>query len=276
LFLFDEDKTPVRLIQSDVPNRFRPYDEIFSEYSFVLNRYAFSIFKNEKKIQIFQIKPKIVRVLSDQATEKIDHNDTKIEYHFVPFQEIPTWGFRGMESFGSSRGYIWSRTIPMIKDTLIWGHGPDTYPIYFPQHDTEGKIEFLASPERLVDKPHNLYLQFATNTGALSLIAFLAMIFIHIIQSGQLYRKILARPLEGENREIINPKSKNLSIDFNHPFFGLSVGLLTGIIGYLGAGIFNDSIVSVAPVFWVLFGTGLSVNEMIKKKFQSKKFEADT
>ncbi|MBR2626740.1 MAG: O-antigen ligase domain-containing protein, partial [Peptococcaceae bacterium] len=38
------------------------------------------------------------------------------------------------------------------------------------------------------------------------------------------------------------------------------------IIGYLGAGFFNDSIVSVAPIFWALFGVGIAVNCLNKKQ----------
>jgi hypothetical protein len=33
-----------------------------------------------------------------------------------------------------------------------------------------------------------------------------------------------------------------------------------GVIGYLAAGFFNDSIVSVAPLFWILLGIGISIN----------------
>ncbi|HBM75914.1 MAG TPA: O-antigen ligase domain-containing protein, partial [Clostridiaceae bacterium] len=38
------------------------------------------------------------------------------------------------------------------------------------------------------------------------------------------------------------------------------LAIFTAICGYLGAGFFNDSVVSVAPVFWVLLGLGTAIN----------------
>jgi hypothetical protein len=34
-------------------------------------------------------------------------------------------------------------------------------------------------------------------------------------------------------------------------------------MGYLGAGVFNDSVVSVAPVFWVVLGAGMRQNALL-------------
>ena len=39
---------------------------------------------------------------------------------------------------------------------------------------------------------------------------------------------------------------------------------MLAIIGYLGAGFFNDSVVPVAPIFWILLGTGIAVNYLVK------------
>lgn len=40
-------------------------------------------------------------------------------------------GFYGKERLGSARGYIWSRSLPLLKDTLITGYGADNYALYF-------------------------------------------------------------------------------------------------------------------------------------------------
>ena len=37
------------------------------------------------------------------------------------------------------------------------------------------------------------------------------------------------------------------------------------IVGYLAAGMFNDSIVSVAPVFWILLGVGAALNTINRR-----------
>ncbi|MGL4789836.1 MAG: hypothetical protein ACRCW1_00385, partial [Anaerotignaceae bacterium] len=40
---------------------------------------------------------------------------------------VETFGFEGNESFGTNRGYIWSRTIPILKETILIGKGAGTY-----------------------------------------------------------------------------------------------------------------------------------------------------
>ena len=42
--------------------------------------------------------------------------------------------------------------------------------------------------------------------------------------------------------------------------------MFAAVVGYLGAGIFNDSVVSVAPIFWILLGCGIAVNYLIQKE----------
>ena len=44
-------------------------------------------------------------------------------------------GFEGKEKLSSSRGYIWSRTIPLLDECLITGYEPDTFVFIFPQND---------------------------------------------------------------------------------------------------------------------------------------------
>ena len=37
-------------------------------------------------------------------------------------------------------------------------------------------------------------------------------------------------------------------------------------MGYLAASMFNDHIVSVAPLFWIILGIGISINFRLKSK----------
>ena len=150
----------------------------------------------------------------------------------------------GLEKLGSNRGYIWGRTLPLLKGYFIVGSGPDNYPITFPQDDFIAKVNTFNDSTIVVDKPHNLYLQIATNTGALSLLSLLALWGIYIISSLKLYSKIVFDSLE--------------------KYMGAST--LIGVIGYLSAGIFNDSVTSVAPLFWLILGLGISINVRLKSK----------
>ena len=155
----------------------------------------------------------------------------------------PTFGFKGNEKIGSSRGYIWSRSLPMVPQHLFLGTGPDTFVLYFPQNDLLGKYWAYGTTNTVVDKPHNLYLQILLNDGGIALLAFLTIMILYVIDSIRLYA------LKSEYRK--------------NQIFGMAICF--GIIGYLFAGLFNDSVVSVAPVFWILLGVGIAVNYKNRK-----------
>jgi hypothetical protein len=154
-----------------------------------------------------------------------------------------TFGFKGNERFASSRGYIWSRSIPLLKNNIIFGGGPDTYAAQFPQHDYVGKLIAFDKTNEIVDKPHNMYLQMGINTGVLSLIAFIFMLGVYFISSIRTYYKI----------EVWDERK----------YYG--VALFTAVLGYAAAGLANDSLLSVAPVFWVILGMGISCNYLNTK-----------
>jgi hypothetical protein len=159
-----------------------------------------------------------------------------------------TFGFKGNEKLGSERGYIWSRAFPMLKDNLLLGGGPDTFAFRFPQNDLIGKYYAYDTPNMVIDKPHNLYLQLALNNGLIALLAFLAIMIIYVVDSIKLY----AFKEYYEKSQV----------------FG-SVTCL-GVVGYLFAGLFNDSVISVAPVFWIVLGVGIALNYMNRKENNKK------
>ena len=53
--------------------------------------------------------------------------------------------------------------------------------------------------------------------------------------------------------------------NFDSLFAQVGVAILAAVLGYAVAGLFNDSVVSVAPVFWVLLGIGISINLRLSK-----------
>lgn len=148
---------------------------------------------------------------------------------------------KGFERAGSARIYIWSRTVPMLKNTVILGSGPDTFAIEFPQDDYIGKINAYGTTNMIVDKPHNIYLQIAVNTGIMSLLAFLAIIIVYIAAGAKTY-------LAGNNGS-------------NIATYGTAI--FVGICSYLVTGLFNDSVLGVSPIFWVLLGAGFACSKAI-------------
>lgn len=156
-------------------------------------------------------------------------------------------GFEGKEQLGSSRGYIWSRTLPLLKNCLIKGYGADTFTYVFPQNDVLAKYysysQFNAGFYITVDKPHNMYLQMFYSNGLIALIAFLVIVVFYLVDCFRLYA--LRREYRREQT--------------------MGAAIMLGVVGYLTAGLFNDSVVSVAPVFWILLGTGAALNTINRR-----------
>ncbi len=153
----------------------------------------------------------------------------------------------GLEKLASNRGYIWGRTIPLIKDFIFIGSGPDNYPLAFPQDDFLAKSSAYYDSNIVIDKPHNLYLQIVINTGLFSLISLLIVLVTYIIDSIRLYSKT--------------------EFDSLYKYIGSSCFI--SVIGYLAAAMFNDNVVSVTPVFCIIWAIGISVNYTLKRSFQN-------
>ena len=143
----------------------------------------------------------------------------------------------------SGRGYIWDRTLPLLKKYFWLGSGPDTFAIAFPNGDLVSMNNF-GYGNQLMTKPHCMYLQIAVQTGVPSLIALLIFWGWYIVSSFRLYWK---NSFEGYLSK-----------------FG--VAILASVIGYLIMGLTNDSSITVAPIFFVLTGMGLGINHVLKSE----------
>ncbi len=146
-------------------------------------------------------------------------------------------------SLANNRGFIWNRTIPLLKKYFFLGSGPDTFIIAFPNHDLVGLYNSGHGNE-IITKPHNMYLQIGVQTGVISLIALLTFFIWYFIDCLKLYWK--------------NNYDNYLSF--------IGVGIFTATIGYLILGITNDSCVTVSPIFYTLIGIGLGINYKLKSE----------
>jgi O-antigen ligase len=164
----------------------------------------------------------------------------------VNLRKVPHGGFKNKQDFATGRGYIWSRTFPLMSETLLLGHGADTFAMYFPQDDFTGKYyDYNWHDETkpiIIDKPHNFILLNFVNTGGISAIALTAIIIIYIIQSFKLYRK---------------------SIQYDI-FSRIGAGIYLGIIAFFVAGMVYDTSVNVMPSIYGLLGIGISCNYFVK------------
>lgn len=189
-------------------------------------------FKEDGNLEYIEMKPiDLYFIVEDGQPYAINslNSATSIEYP-------PQLGFKGNERFGSGRGMIWSRSLPLLKDSWLIGSGPDTFFLRYPQNDLVGKLNY-GSPRIIVDKPHNWFLQIAVNIGIPALISVIAVYVM-------LFRLFMNR--------------SNL----------ISLSIFSGVSAYYFGGLINDSIPSVAPTFWVLLGMAIYVALSDKSKVQ--------
>lgn len=146
--------------------------------------------------------------------------------------------FDGYEKAFSGRGYIWGRSFPIAFRHFLWGTGPDTFALVFPQNDYLMRAN--TGPdiyEQIITKPHNMYLQTAVLTGGLSLLCLLAFWCNYI----RLFWK-KRKDDRGKAGETL-----------------IRTGIFLGVCGYLLMGLLNDSSLATAPVFWGLIGVGIAL-----------------
>jgi len=165
----------------------------------------------------------------------------------IKLDKVESMGFEDNQGFATYRGYIWSRTLPLLKDTLLLGKGADTYAIYFPQDDYAGRYNigyYKDTQNTIIDKPHNMYLGWAVNTGVVSMIALVAVFVIYLIESIKVYRK---HTYEG-------------FIDY------IGMGIFIAIVGFMVSGLVNDTTIQMMPLVYVFLGMGFAINHMLKEK----------
>lgn len=216
-------------------------DDKYKNYDITLGR-----MNNASVLVVQQGSIKLYFQLSLSKITMIDNKGYEVKWG-----PVASAGFKGKEKLGSARGYIWSRAIPLLKHTVLFGYGPDTFAVHFPQNDLKGKLYAYGDMWMFVDKPHDIYLQSAINTGIISLIALIALFGMYFVKSVKMYFRC----------------------DYSKFTQIAGAAIFTAVFGYLIAGFFNDSIVSIAPVFWTLLGLGIAVNHINKPEKSIKNIE---
>ena len=146
-----------------------------------------------------------------------------------------------MSSLASGRGYIWNKTIAILKDYIFFGSGADTYALVYPNGDFVDKYN-NGYDNLILTKPHSLYLQIAVQTGVLSLICFLVFYLWYFISSLCLYFRQR----------------------FDNLLTVTGFAIMLGTAGYMISGLANDSTVTISPLFWALMGIGIGINHRVR------------
>lgn len=144
-------------------------------------------------------------------------------------------------NLASGRGYLWNKTIAILKNYVLFGSGADTFVFAYPNNDFVDRYN-NGYDNMFITKPHNLYLQIAVQTGILSLICFLVFYLWYFISSLRIYyRQRLDNPL------VIT-----------------GFAAVLGTFGYMISGLANDSTITISPLFWAMMGVGIGINYRIK------------
>lgn len=233
LLSFSEDKTNVCLTDS-AGNTVLPVqtsaDEI--QLPFADDAYATVADWNDYTILLVYLENTTLQFIEEDGIYYYYTDWDKID----SMVEIPHVDFHGLESLGSGRVYIWSRILPLLKNYIFVGSGPDTFAEVYPQNDYVGKMIYAENPGRIMERAHNDYLMRWVQTGLLSLICLLVFY-------GLFFKKCL-------------PYYKTSTLESTDSQLGL--GCMLGCIGYLVCCFFSDSTLYTTPAFFVFIGLALA------------------
>lgn len=168
----------------------------------------------------------------------------------APLKNVERVGFEGKYAMASGRGYIWACTIPLLKDHLITGAGPDNFAFEFPNDDFvwikyNGAVQYFANP-------HNMYMLIWVEEGLIALIAFIFLYGLFIVRAIKMCYRRRKRSYEADT-------------ELTEDAEGVVIVTAIGTTAYMVAGLANDHMVCVAPVFWVLLGVGYAAEAMWKR-----------
>ena len=170
--------------------------------------------------------------LADRKYKKLDiERDLKVAEYI---------GFEGKGKLGSNRGYLWSRSLPIMLNNIIIGTGQDTFITEFPQNDIYARqVEtFGWEPGILIDKPHNTFIQIGIHSGLISLIVILTGLILLITKSAK-------------------------NILYNNANYEYSL-VIVALFGFLLSSIFNDSILAITPIVYIFLG--IAVKGILKSE----------
>lgn len=226
----DSNNNPVSLVINDNGLMIVANNPSFEDFSFDIN--------NEEGL---------IRVLFSGNNFYMKEYEGKLKiigysFRLLDIREIKKSSLQFPETLFSGRGIIYNGLLPSVKDHLLFGNGPDTTILSYPQDDILGKINTFHSPIILVSKPHSLYLQILHDLGLFAFLIFVGLISYYAITSVKLYIKLINN-------------QKNM----------MGGAIAISIMSYLIASICYDSTVHISPIFWILLALGIIINKLNQK-----------
>ncbi|MFW6386967.1 MAG: O-antigen ligase family protein [Bacillota bacterium] len=150
---------------------------------------------------------------------------------FSDANTVATGDGEEVQRAGSNRILIYQTSLPLLLENPVLGSGLDTFDLVFPQET----YQEIVGTESIVDKAHNEYLQLGVTAGLPALVAYLVFLCF-----------------------VFHRGWRNWKQDDS----GLRAALLIAFLAYIVQAFFNISVVSVAPIFWIVMGLNIAVNRV--------------
>ena len=133
------------------------------------------------------------------------------------------------DSVGTKRMLIWKRTVALLPDFWLFGCGIELLINHCFDHMNGGALHAF-------DRAHNEYLNLWVTEGIVALVIYLVFLFALFLPGIAMFMK---NKKTGEVRHIGDEVSKIALFAF---------------FGYIAQAFFNNSVVQVAPYFWMICG----------------------
>lgn len=140
-----------------------------------------------------------------------------------------------MKSLFTGRGYIWINIVPILDEVIFIGKGSGNFVNVFKQYDYVGLLKSQGTSNIIIDRPHNMFLQYSMDIGVVGTVALFGMIMI-----------ILCKWV----RENVKRGRDNRLMSY--PTFA-------GIVVFLMFSMLNDSLVILSPYMWLGLGLNLGL-----------------
>ncbi len=185
----------------------------------------------------------VEKKLFSPAKVYAEKSSTTVDTLEVTLPEIPESGVGP----GSGRLYIWDKTLGLVKERPLFGYGLDTLTYYFPQDDPM-KHANIQTYQVVVDKTHSMYVGTLYGTGIVGFLAFMSILIFGAIRA---ITFIIKNTFKSETNII-------------------TLALFSAIVAYLIQALFNDSLLGMTNVFFVLFGCFVSVIKVREEATEAK------
>lgn len=194
---------------------------------------TFFIVWNEKQPRMYQESFGTVINLILPSDDETLVNEPILQDGYLPILPEPSI------SGGSGRIYIWQKTWDLIKERPVVGYGMDTLAYNFPHNNIDARAG-IRTENVIVDKPHNVFLGVFYGTG---IVGFTCFVLLALYTTFILIRSIF------EKQWVVTTFS----------FFSFA---------YFIQGIFNDSLVAMTALAFLMIGLSVNQLQAYKQKTQ--------